>query len=627
MGGYAGMIGYIDLGNGHASSRVLPPELRRDFIGGRGFTSKLIHDLVPPGIDALGPDNTVVLAVGPLAGTLAPSTGRITIGARSPLTGILGDGNAGGHVGAEMKYAGYDALVITGRAEHPTHVHVEDGTISFHDASDIWGAAVSETERMVRERCGDTEAHVISIGPAGENCVRYASLIADGSRAAARCGIGAVWGSKRLKALSLRGTGGVDIAHPEQFHEHVGETLEAIYADPVYPTLSERGTPFLIDSAQLGGGLATRNNQQGVADDYDAISCERFYTHHRKRSFACFACPIHCSNIAIATSADGRHITSEGPEYESIVCLGPKCGIMSLPAIIEANRACNELGLDTISCGSTIGFAMELWQRGIISARDTGGIDLAWGNEGSVLSLIEMIARREGYGDSLAEGVRRYTKRVGPAARPYALHVKGMEVPAFDGRAAKGFALGWAVSSRGADHLRALPNFELLGYPPSEAQQRFGDRHASDPYDERGKAELVTWHENFSAVVDSAEMCKYATFSTYAVTPGMLATLLHDVVGGHYDAEQLLRCGERIVTLERMIDISFGGTCRDTLPDRILHEPLPQGPARGNTVDLTSMVDRYYELRGWDRNGVPTADALKQLGLAPSPDGNARTRV
>lgn len=615
MGGYAGTVGYIDLEHGRATTHPLPLELRRDYIGGRGFTSKLIHDMVPPGINAFDPENTIVLAVGPLAGTLAPSSGRITIGALSPLTGILGDGNAGGHVGAEMKYAGFDALVITGRAPQPIHVHVEDGVISINDGTSLWGATVSETERMVRERVDDMESHVISIGPAGEHMVRYAALIADGSRAAARCGIGAVWGSKRLKALSLRGTGGVDIAHPGTFREHVSDTLEAIYADPVYPTLSERGTPFLIDSAQLSGGLATRNNQHGVADDYDAISCERFYSEHRKRSFACFACPIHCANISTATSSKGRHITAEGPEYESMVCLGPKCGVMSLPAIIEANVACNELGLDTISCGSTIGFAMELWQRGIISEEDTNGLDLSWGNEETVLSLVGMIAHREGYGDVLAEGVRRYAERIGPVARPFALHVKGMEVPAFDGRAAKGFALGWAVSSRGADHLRALPNFELLGYPPEEAERRFGDPHASDPYDERGKAELVTWHENFSAVVDSAEMCKYATFSTYAVTPSMLATLLNDVVGGGHDEGRLLRCGERIVTLERMFDITFGGSCRDTLPERIRTEPLPEGPARGNTVDLDAMIDRYYELRGWDRNGVPLASTLKALGL------------
>jgi aldehyde:ferredoxin oxidoreductase len=258
---------------------------------------------------------------------------------------------------------------------------------------------------------------------------------------------------------------------------------------------------------------------------------------------------------------------------------------------------------------------MELWQRGIISEEDTNGLDLSWGNEETVLSLVGMIAHREGYGDVLAEGVRRYAERIGPVARPFALHVKGMEVPAFDGRAAKGFALGWAVSSRGADHLRALPNFELLGYPPEEAERRFGDPHASDPYDERGKAELVTWHENFSAVVDSAEMCKYATFSTYAVTPSMLATLLNDVVGGGHDEGRLLRCGERIVTLERMFDITFGGSCRDTLPERIRTEPLPEGPARGNTVDLDAMIDRYYELRGWDRNGVPLASTLKALGL------------
>jgi aldehyde:ferredoxin oxidoreductase len=550
---------------------------------------------------------------------MSPSSGRFTVAARSPLTGILGDANSGGHFGPELKYAGFDALMIVGRSEVPCAILIEDGSLSIRDVPRLWGKRVRATEHGMREEMGDEEAHVLSIGPAGEEGVRYAALLNDSHRAAARCGIGAVFGSKRLKAIAVRGTGGVDVSDYDAFMQSIETVYDAIYNDPVYPVLSEQGTPFLMDSAQLDGGLATRNNQSGVCPDYEEISQDRYAELHKVRNFACFSCPIHCSNVSTAVykGVAGR---GEGPEYESLVCLGTKCGITDLPTVITATNRCNELGLDTISCGDSIALAMELWEKGLLTTRDTGGIDLSWGNGESLLTLIEDIAYRRGFGRLLSEGVAAIAAHFGSEAQRYALHVKGMGVPAFDGRAAKGFALGWAVSTRGADHLRALPNFELLGFSSEEAQRRFGSPHANDPYEERGKAELVYWHENFCAVVDSAEMCKYETFSTYAVTPDMLAGLLNAVTGSAHDGASLLAVGERIINVEKLYNIRCAGPQRDTLPYRILHEPLPSGPAKGNTVNLDAMLDAYYRLRGWDHSGVPQREVLKRLGINAGTD-------
>ncbi|MHC1605074.1 MAG: aldehyde ferredoxin oxidoreductase family protein [Candidatus Methanofastidiosia archaeon] len=615
MYAYAGKILCIDLTKEKIVINELDKSIARRFLGGRGFTSKLLFDSISPDIEPFAPENAVIIAVGPLAGTLSPSSGRFTVASKSPLTGILGDANSGGHFGAELKYAGFDAIVIMGRARVPSYVFIEDGCAEIRAADMLWGKSVGETEKMVKEDVEDKEARVLTIGSAGENLVRYAALINDFHRAAARCGIGAVFGSKNLKAVVVRGTGGVDIASFEKFKDALTEAFEAVYNDPVYSTLSELGTPFLMDAANEEGGLATRNNQSGVFEYYEDISQSRYTKEFKVRSFACFACPIHCSNISKIASASGGDLITEGPEYETMVCLGSKCGIRSLETIIKANKMCNEYGIDTISCGDSIAFAMELWENGILNEKNTEGLDLSWGNEDSVLKLIEDIATRKGIGKVLGEGVKRASQHFGKRSKKYALHVKGLELPAFDVRAAKGFGLGWAVSTRGADHLRALPNFELLGFSKEVAVKRFKSPYACDPYEERGKAYLVFWHENFSAAVDSAEMCKYETFSTYAVTPAMLSRLIEAATGFEMGEDKLLKIGERIINLEKIMNISFAGIVPDTLPERIVKEPLPSGPAKGNVVNLDKMLCEYYLLRGWDKRGIPTKDRLVALDM------------
>ncbi|MCD6483567.1 MAG: aldehyde ferredoxin oxidoreductase family protein, partial [Candidatus Odinarchaeota archaeon] len=569
------------------------------------------------GADPLGPDNVFVISVGPLDGTLAPSSNRYSVVAKSPLTGLIGYSNSGGHFGPELKYAGYDAIFVHGKAENPVYLYIDDGFVQLRDAKHLWGKDVFESDKMLREEVGDEKAQVLNIGQAGENKVRFAAVMNNLYRAAARTGVGAVMGSKNLKAVVVRGTGAVEVAHPEKFDKLIDDTLKKIYADPAYPSLSHYGTPFLVDLAYISGGLATRNNQTGVFEKYEAVSAETFDAYYRVKSESCAFCPIHCGKYAKVKTGKYKGAKGGGPEYETIVCLGTKCGIGDYGAIIYANELANKYGMDTISLGDTIAFAMEAYEKGILTKKDTDGLELTWGNDDAYIELVKKTAFREGFGDKIAEGTLRLSKMINKGSEKFALHVKGMEPPAYDVRTAKAFGLGWATATRGADHLAALPNFELLGYPPEKGVEWFGSPKAVDPYAWEGKPRMVYWHENFGAVVDSAEMCKYTCFSAYAVRPEDMALFITYATGWEVDEKEILRIGERIYNIERLFNLREGMTKdQDWLPDRFTKEPLPEGPAKGQVVELDKMLPEYYKLRMWDwETGYPKEEKLKELGL------------
>ena len=488
--------------------------------------------------------------------------------------------------------------------------------MEIKDASHLWGKNTWETDAILKQEYSD-KFQILCIGQGGENLVRYAAIINNLSRAAARTGVGAVMGSKNLKAISVRGTGGVEVANPEEFNEFIDETLAKIYDDPAYPSLSYYGTPFLVDLAYISGGLATNNNQSGVFDQYENISAETFDELYRIKSESCFACPIHCGKYSRVDS--GKYAGTKGgsPEYETIVCFGSKCGIGDLGAILKANELANKYGLDTISLGDTIAFAMEAFEKGILTLDDTDGIELVWGNDDALIELITKVAFREGFGDALAEGTMRLSQKINKGSEDFALHIKGMEPPAYDVRTAKAFGLGWATATRGADHLAALPNFELLGYKPEKGIEWFGSAKSVDPYSHEGKPKMVVWHENFGAVVDSAEMCKYTCFSAYAVKPEDMAIFLTYATGKATNSDELLLIGERIYNLERLFNLREGKSKdEDTLPKRFTDEPLAEGPAKGQFVELEKMLPLYYEFREWDyETGFPKKALLQKLGL------------
>ncbi|UJG44904.1 MAG: aldehyde ferredoxin oxidoreductase family protein [Candidatus Heimdallarchaeum endolithica] len=613
--GYCGKIIEVDLTEEKVEKKDLEVEVAEQYIGGRGLAIRYLIKNLKPKIDPLGEENILVISTGPLTGTLAPSSARYTIATKSPLTGVIGYANSGGHFAPELKYAGYDAIIIKGKAKSPKYLLIQDEKVSIEDASHLWGKDTWETDKILKSEYESSNLQILSIGQAGENKVLYAAIMNNLSRAAARTGVGAVMGSKNLKAIAVSGSGFVEVHNPEEFIEFTNKTLEKIYADPAYPSLSDYGTSFLVDLAYLGGGLATNNNQFGVFDLYDGISAETFYEKYKVKSDSCFACPIHCGKYSRVEEGKYAGIEGGSPEYESIVCLGSKCGIGDLATIIYANDLCNRYGLDTISLGDTVAFAMEAYEKGVLTKKDTDGIDLTWGNQDALIELIHKIAKREGFGDLLADGTKIASEKINEGSEEYALHVKGMEPPAYDVRTAKAFGLGWATANRGADHLSALPNFELLGYPKEKGIEWFGSEKAVDPYAWESKARMTVWHENFGAVVDSAEMCKYTCFSAYAVKPDDMTKFLSYATGMELTEEKIMEIGERIYNLERLFNEREGKAKNsDYLPKRFTEEPLPSGPAKGQVVELDKMLKEYYEIREWVK-GAPKKEKLKELGI------------
>lgn len=604
---YANRILTIDLSRDRFAVSPTPRLLKRDYLGGRGFTTRLLYELVDDGIDPLSPDNVLVFAVGPLSGTPSPSSGRYTVGFKSPLTGILGDSNSGGHFGPELKAAGYDAVVLKGRAPHLVYIFIDDDVVEIRDARDLAGKGIFETQRILRERHGK-DIRMASIGPAGENMVLYANIMNDDHDACGRTGGGAVMGSKNLKCIAVRGSRDIEIADPERFLAKVLECHRKLIADKTYADFSEYGTLILVDIAQAGGGLSTRNGQAGLFEGYEKISCNAYHSGYQVASKACFSCILHCKNYAVVKN-ERYACEGCGPEYEGMVTLGSRVGVDDLDKILRANYLCNDYGIDVISAGTCIAFLMECHQKGLICE------EFEWGDGDLVLECLDKIARREGIGDFLAQGVREMCRQI-PESRDFALEVKGLEMPAFDVRTGKGFGLGEAVASRGGDHLRALPNFELLSYSPEDGIKWFNSPDCVNPYTEKGKPRMVLWHENYSALVDSSEMCKYCTFATYAIMPQDIAELLTYAEGREYTLDEVMRIGERIVNVERLFNLRCGLTYdQDRLPKRFTSEALAEGPAKGVTVDLAAMLPAYYAGRGWDERGVPTPEKLLELGI------------
>ncbi len=611
-------IAWIDLST--STTNLRPPDagLTARFLGGRGLGVALLSRHLADPSDPFAPGNPLIFAIGPLTGTPWPAGARTHVTFHSPLTGVYGYANAGGFFGAALRRAGYDALVITGRAEQPVYLEVTPEGVAIRPADHLWGLGVHATH----ESLATGGARVACIGPAGENGVRFAAIIGDGSRAAARCGGGAVMGSKNLKAVVVRGQRPLDL--PAEFRALARRAFEQVRDHPNVTGLRDWGTVHLVTVKNYSGDLPARNHQLGQVPWADRIDAQ-VIAHYTHKTTGCFACPIRCGRVTRIKS--GPYAGDlEGPEYESLDALGPMCWIDDPEVIIHANRLCDDLGLDTISTGVTIAFAMECHQRGLL---DDSELSLEWGDADTVLGLIERIAHRQALGDLLAEGVHRAAQSIGGDAAYYAMHVKGLEIPRQEPRIAKGFGLGHATSNRGADHLYALPTIDLARnleaanrlFPPEIIPALM------DPDDETYKPDLIIFSEHYCAVSDALGVCKFTTAETYALFPEDLAAGLSALWGREITAEELLTAGERIVNLERLYNARLGlSRADDCLPTRFTAEPLEiydfdRDGATGEPVhigrlrDFEAMLDRYYRLRGWDENGIPTPETLRRLGL------------
>ena len=613
--GYAGKILRVDLTSGAVKTQPLEPSLAADFLGGRGFNAKRLYDEVAAGSDPLGPDNKLIIGTGPLVGTDFPTASRFNISGKSPQTGILGDSNAGGHLAPEIKYAGFDQIVLEGRSSKSVYIFIHDGDVGLLDASHLRGRDVYQTDAMIRSDLGDRSVQTLICGPAAENGVRYAGVYANLVRAAARTGMGTVMASKRVKAIAVRGTGSVEVADPRRFDEIIDEINVEIREHPQYAGRRAMGTTRILMMANAMGFLPTHNYTLGVYNHAADVSGERLAKEFNVKSRGCFACTIPCSRFFVVREGRYAGLAAEGPEYEPLGSFTSRVGNSDLALALKANDMCNRLGLDALSTGSCIAWAMELHERGLLGPNEADGLDLEWGNAETILAIIEKISRREGFGDLLADGSKVAAEKLGRGAE-YAMQVKNLDLIMADPRGLKGFGLGYCVSSRGGDHLRSEP-FAELSDDPAVGQRMFGAPEATLRLSDRGKGKLISYFEDWCAVIDALEPCKNIMQNMEILTFERAAEVLDAATGLNLTPGEIREAGARIVNLERAFGAREGVTRRDdNLPRRFREERLTEGASANTVFDQEPILDDYYANRGWDiYTGVATRQTLESLRL------------
>ena len=613
--GYAGTVLRIDLTKNKVKIQPTEKRLIAKFLGGRGFNSKRVYDEIPENVEPLSPKNKLIFATGPLVGTSFPLGARFNVSAKSPQTGILGDSNAGGHFAAEMKFAGYDQVIIEGKSRRPSYVFVEDKEVQIMDGEHLVGKDIYETTRTIEKDLGKGKVQIAAAGPAAENGVLFAGIFANLARPAARTGMGTVMASKNLKAVALKGTGNIKIAHPRKFWKIVEEIEQETYAHPQYWPRRIMGTTRILTLANTLGFLPTRHFTSATFEHANRVSGERLAREYNVKNRACFSCIVPCSRIYVVRDGEYAGLHGEGPEYEALSSFTARVGNSNLDLALKAVDLANRLGLDAITTAECIAWAMELFEKGELSKKDADGLELKWGDEEAILALIEKIARREGFGDLLADGVKRAAEKLGKG-RDIAFHVKGLEIIQADPRGLKGYGLGYAVASRGGDHLRSEPFLELSD-DPEKGMKMFGVPEATLRLAHKGKGKLVRYFENWCAIIDSLEVCKNLAENMELLPFNRAAEITEVATGFHFTKEQMFEIGERIVNLERAYLVREGIRRRDDyLPARFLNEPLPNGNSKGAKFEMKPMLDEYYAERGWDKRGIPTEDTLKKLGLA-----------
>jgi aldehyde:ferredoxin oxidoreductase len=601
MFGWTGTILRVNLTTGEIKKEPTNLKDARLFIGARGLATKILTDEIDPMIDPLSIENKLIFAPGPLSGTMAPSMGRYDVVCKGPLNGTIAASNSGGSFGPELKFAGYDMVIFEGAAAKPVYLWIKDDKVELRDASGLWGKNVFETTDLVR---GETEeeAKIACIGPAGEKKVLFASIMNEMHRAAGRSGVGAVMGSKNLKALAVRGSGSIEVANPEAFEKAVMVARKLISEHPVGGAgLRLYGTDVLVNILNGVGALPTRNFHEGYFATADKIGGESLSAKYLVRPKGCFSCIISCGRVTKVTNPKYAG-EGEGPEYETAWGFGADCGIDNMDAVTKANYLCNELGIDTITCAATIACAMDLYESGIITPKETGGMGIRFGDAETMVKLVEMIGNREGVGDQLAEGSYRFAEKYGHPE--YSMSVKKQEMPAYDPRGIQAIGLQFATSNRGGCHVRGYTiSPEVLGVPFKV------DQHATE-----GKPNLVIVFQNLTAALDSTGAC---LFTTFGIGADELAALLSSVTGVQYTTDDFMKAGDRIWNLERLFNLKAGlSTADDTLPKRLFEEPTPAGPSKGEVNHLDRMLPEYYSLRGWDEAGVPTPAKLTELSLS-----------
>ncbi len=594
-GGYAGLVLEVDLTTEGirktATDQFFDAEL---FIGGKGLGAVALWKELKLKVDPLSPDNILMFITGPLTGTLCPGT-RMCVVTKSPLTNTFCDSYVGGHLGAEFKFAGYDALVVRGRSDEPVYLWIKDDMVDVCDAEKLWGLDTFETEKKIRRMRGEPSVRVGCIGPAGERLVRFAHINTERYRQAGRGGTGAVMGSKNLKAVAVKGTGEINVHNLDEFNRLAKEAYHVLLKDPNIRSRRRWGTARSVLFASDQDLYPTRNYQEATFEGAETLSAEamekRFWVKHK----ACYGCPANCEKLGVIRSGPYTGTVLDGIEYETTAMLGANCGVGNYEAVAHANMLCDKLGLDTISAGNVIAYAMECYEKGILTEKETHGLQLKFGNEEAMIELVRRIAHRKGLGDLLAEGVKKFSERLGEKARSFAMHVKGLELPGWGVRAAPRMGLAYATADRGGCHTRAW----------------------SMSSETAGAAHIVKDQQDYGSAADCLVAC---SFIRSAIGAEHYVQMIDAANRMKMTTDEFIKVGERIWNLVRMFNAREGFTRRDDLlPKRMLAEPLPSGVAKGRKLPqrkLSRMLDEYYELRGWDKStGIPTREKLRELKL------------
>lgn len=591
----------VDLTTGKFATSEVPKDDIVKFLGGRGLAAKILYEENKPKIDPFDPENRLIFMTGPYTGTMGSFTAFYNVTTKSPLTGAILSAHSGGHWGPMLRKTGYDGIIFKGKAPKPVYLLLTDGGPELKDASDLWGKNVFETIGALEAKHEKARAAVI--GPAGEKLVRYAAIMNDHHRAAGRGGVGAVMGSKNLKAVVVHGTKEVPQADEEKLRETFKTATATVKEKSA--AFSKYGTSMVVGITGKSGVIPTRNFQSGHFPEFEKIGGDAFVSKHVMKNVACARCPLHCGKEA---KTDVYGSTTEGPEYETLAMFGPNLGNSSLDSIIHANHLCNMYGMDTISCADTIACAYELFEKGIISEKDTGGLKLAWGDQEAMLKLVELTGKREGFGRLIGEGSRRLAANYGPEAGKYAMNVKGMEFPGYDPRGIQGMALAFATSTRGACHLRATM------YVPELFQG------VLDRFTVKGKAPTLKDLHQLFTLYDSMVLCKFGARNAFANSWDNMVMLCNAATGFGYTVDDIKKVGARGWTVERMFNLREGLSRKDdTLPERLFTLPIPEGPSKGaviNKADFEKELEEYYKLWGWSSDGVPTRESLAALGIS-----------
>jgi aldehyde:ferredoxin oxidoreductase len=599
--GFAGGVARVNLTTGEIKKEKINEDWARLFIGGRGYGTKIIYDEVDPKVDPMAPENKVVIAVGPAAGTNAPTSGRTMVITKGAETGTIACSNVGGHFGPQLKQAGYDMVIIEGKAEKPVYLWINEGSIGIRNAGHLWGKKTSEVEEAIKKET-DPKARVMNIGPGGVKLSRIADVMFDAHRAAGRSGVGAVLGSKNFLGIAARGTKKVEVADPEATKKAVAQARKMIRESGITgETLPTYGTAVCVNVINEAGGYPVRNAQDAYAANAGVTGGEEIKEKILVKTGACNVCPIVCERITEIKEGKYKGQRGQGPEYETTWSLGEMCGVEDLNAITYAHYLCNEYGVDGIAAGVTIACAMELYEKGYIPDKDVP-FPIRFGDGDTVVELVQMMGEREGIGDLLADGSYRLAEHYGHPE--LSMSVKKQEMPAYDPRAFKGIGLEYATSNRGACHVRGYTiRAEVFEWP-----------NGVDRLTYEGKAELTKYTQDLTAVIDSSGMCLFTCFGLKYISD--YGPILRAVTGIPYSDDELMKAGERIWNLERLFNLKAGFTKKDdTLPARFLNEPIASGPSKGEVSELDRMLPKYYKLRGWDEEGRPTREKLEELGL------------